>query len=52
MTQRLDCSFGVVISASHNGYEDNGIKFFDGTGSKLSDDLEERRSNGCSTVPW
>ena len=40
MTQRLGCNFGVVISASHNGYEDNGIKFFDGNGSKLSDHLE------------
>jgi phosphoglucosamine mutase len=42
MTQRLGCSFGVVISASHNSYEDNGIKFFDATGSKLSDDIEDR----------
>ncbi len=42
MTQRLGCSFGVVISASHNPYEDNGIKFFDGSGSKLSDDLESQ----------
>ena len=41
MTQRLQCSFGVVISASHNLYEDNGIKFFDSTGSKLSDDMEK-----------
>jgi phosphoglucosamine mutase len=40
MTQRLGCSFGVVISASHNSYEDNGIKFFDSTGSKLSDEVE------------
>ena len=40
MTQRLGCSFGVVISASHNTYEDNGIKFFDGNGSKLSDEVE------------
>ena len=40
MTQRLGCSFGVVISASHNPYEDNGIKFFDATGSKLSDAVE------------
>ena len=40
MTQRLGCSFGVVISASHNPYEDNGIKFFDGHGSKLSDSVE------------
>jgi phosphoglucosamine mutase len=42
LTQRFDCSFGVVISASHNPYEDNGIKFFDAVGSKLSDELEER----------
>ncbi len=42
MTQRLSCNFGVVISASHNGYEDNGIKFFDGNGSKLSDHLESQ----------
>jgi phosphoglucosamine mutase len=42
MTQRLGCSFGVVISASHNAYEDNGIKFFDATGSKLSDGIEQR----------
>ena len=41
MTQRLQCSFGVVISASHNLYEDNGIKFFDATGSKLSDEMEK-----------
>ena len=41
MTQRLGCSFGVVISASHNAYQDNGIKFFDATGSKLSDDAED-----------
>ncbi len=42
MTQRLGCSFGVVISASHNSYEDNGIKFFDATGSKLSDAVEQQ----------
>jgi phosphoglucosamine mutase len=42
LTQRFGCSFGVVISASHNPYEDNGIKFFDGSGSKLSDELEAR----------
>src|SRR5262245_36521687 len=46
MTQRFRCDFGVVISASHNLYDDNGIKFFDASGAKLSDDLEaeiERR---------
>jgi phosphoglucosamine mutase len=42
LTQRFGCSFGVVISASHNLYEDNGIKFFDAEGGKLSDEVEAR----------
>ncbi|MCX7037506.1 MAG: phosphoglucosamine mutase [Proteobacteria bacterium] len=42
LTTRVPDSFGVVISASHNRYEDNGIKFFDSSGGKLSDELEER----------
>ncbi|MGQ0834746.1 MAG: phosphoglucosamine mutase [Gammaproteobacteria bacterium] len=42
MTRRFGCDFGVVISASHNLYDDNGIKIFDGAGAKLSDQLEER----------
>jgi phosphoglucosamine mutase len=41
LTQKFDCRFGVVISASHNLYEDNGIKFFDARGGKLSDELEQ-----------
>jgi len=40
MTQRTGCDFGVMISASHNPYEDNGIKFFDREGGKLSDAIE------------
>lgn len=40
LTQCFDASLGVVISASHNRYYDNGIKFFDGAGAKLSDDIE------------
>lgn len=40
MTKRFECSFGVVISASHNSYEDNGIKFFNAQGGKLSDEVE------------
>ncbi|MBU1292542.1 phosphoglucosamine mutase [Patescibacteria group bacterium] len=40
MTMLLECDFGVVISASHNKYDDNGIKFFDKNGEKISDDLE------------
>jgi len=40
LTQQFGADLGVVISASHNPFEDNGIKFFDGHGSKLSDDIE------------
>ncbi len=40
VSPRCARDFGVVISASHNPYHDNGIKFFDGAGDKLSDDLE------------
>ena len=40
MAQKFGCKFGVVISASHNLYEDNGIKFFDEHGSKLTDEQE------------
>ncbi|MEK9160528.1 MAG: phosphoglucosamine mutase [Patescibacteria group bacterium] len=42
MTRHFNCHFGVVISASHNRYEDNGIKFFDKNGEKLSDELEAK----------
>lgn len=41
MTQASDADLGVVISASHNPYADNGIKFFDRNGGKLSDSVEE-----------
>jgi phosphoglucosamine mutase len=40
LTRKFECSFGVVISASHNLYDDNGIKFFDADGGKLSDEVE------------
>ncbi len=46
---------GVVISASHNPFEHNGIKIFNGMGFKLSDELEERIEdvilNGTNKVP-
>ena len=40
LTRALRLDAGIVISASHNPYEDNGIKFFSGEGSKLSDAVE------------
>ena len=51
MTRRFECNFGVVISASHNPYDDNGIKFFDATGAKLSDELEERIEQELALPP-
>src|SRR5471032_629115 len=40
LTRALRLSAGVVISASHNPYEDNGIKFFSAQGNKLPDSVE------------
>jgi phosphoglucosamine mutase len=41
LTAAQQASFGIVISASHNPFEDNGIKFFGSDGYKLSDELEQ-----------
>ena len=41
LTRTLEVSAGVVISASHNPVQDNGIKFFDATGYKLPDGIED-----------
>ncbi len=40
LTRTLGADAGVVISASHNPYYDNGIKFFDSAGNKLPDEIE------------
>lgn len=40
LTQTLHANAGIVISASHNPYHDNGIKFFADDGSKLPDEVE------------
>ena len=41
LTRKLKADAGVVISASHNTYEFNGIKYFSNKGTKISDELEE-----------
>ena len=40
----------AVISASHNGFADNGIKFFTSDGRKLDDDIEDRIENGALDI--
>jgi phosphoglucosamine mutase len=42
LTRSLRADAGVMISASHNAYQDNGIKFFASDGSKLPDEIELR----------
>jgi len=55
LTQSIRAQAGVVISASHNPYHDNGVKFFDRKGFKLSDELEfvieELLDSPLKTVP-
>lgn len=46
LTRALRATAGVVISASHNPYYDNGIKFFSAAGKKLPDEVESRIEAG------
>jgi len=41
LTESMRCDAGIMISASHNPYEDNGIKFFNNHGDKLNSKCEE-----------
>ncbi len=45
ITRSLRADAGIVLSASHNSYEDNGIKFFQHDGYKLDDEIESRIEN-------
>ncbi|NLJ95243.1 MAG: phosphoglucosamine mutase [Clostridiaceae bacterium] len=42
LTKKYNCDAGIMISASHNSYEYNGIKFFASTGYKLPDEVEDQ----------
>ena len=46
LTRALRLSAGIVISASHNAFDDNGIKFFSAAGAKLADDVEAAIERG------
>jgi phosphoglucosamine mutase len=45
LTEDMRCDAGIMISASHNPYYDNGIKFFDSRGNKLNKEIEEKIEN-------
>ncbi|MDO9479335.1 MAG: phosphoglucosamine mutase [Hydrogenophaga sp.] len=51
LTRAQRASLGVVISASHNPFEDNGIKFFSATGAKLPDDWELAVESALEEAP-
>jgi len=42
LTRTMNASVGIMLTASHNPYDDNGIKIFDRDGFKLSDEIENR----------
>ena len=43
---------GVVISASHNPFEDNGIKVFSGAGEKFTEELEQQVESIIADATW
>ncbi len=51
LTKKLGYDFGAVISASHNPYDDNGIKFFDASGRKLGDAVEAEIERALDESP-
>ena len=52
LTRNMRADFGIVISASHNPYQDNGIKFFDSQGFKLQDKVEDCISDMVQDPSW
>ncbi len=51
LVRRLGLDLAAVVSASHNPYRDNGIKFFSGQGTKLGDELEARIESLLDEMP-
>jgi phosphoglucosamine mutase len=52
LTPRMGYTAGVVISASHNPFEDNGIKVFSGAGEKFTEDLERLVESIVADDSW
>ncbi len=56
LASHMAATFGVVVSASHNPFWDNGIKVFEGVGFKASDELEQQieempRTGAATALP-
>jgi len=52
LTRTSEVSLGAVISASHNPFEDNGIKVFSGSGQKFTEDLERQVESAIADTSW
>src|ERR1041385_158322 len=52
LTPRMGYAAGVVISASHNPFEDNGIKVFSGAGEKFTEELEQQVEAIIADASW
>ena len=52
LTRAMRCDLGVVISASHNPFEDNGIKVFSGRGEKFTETLERHVESIVADTSW
>jgi len=52
LTPRMGYTAGVVISASHNPFEDNGIKVFSGAGEKFTEELEQQVEAIIADASW
>src|SRR6185369_15439184 len=52
LTPRMGYTAGVVISASHNPFEDNGIKVFSGAGEKFTETLEQHVESIMADTSW
>src|SRR5438105_4257366 len=52
LTRTGDFDAGIVISASHNPYQDNGIKVFSGKGEKFTEDVERKIETIIADTTW
>ena len=51
ITKRMKANMGIMITASHNPYDDNGMKLFGPDGMKLSDKIEKKLKKLLIPIP-